>query len=154
MTGKELRRLKRRELLKMLLVQCEETERLQEEVNEIKREFDVMSESYERLKRKLDVKDERLNQKDAQIAELKAELEKFEEAGEAGKENVASMAEAAFWLDEMFAEAESVAEKYLEKVRKLRDGVRRNQLESGAPIPVTESDEIGREVSGAGDLDG
>ena len=60
MAGKELRRLKRRELLKMLLVQCEETERLQKELEELTEEHEAMSESYERLKGKLDVKDERL----------------------------------------------------------------------------------------------
>ena len=36
MADKELRRLKRRELLQMLLVQCQETERLQQESNEMK----------------------------------------------------------------------------------------------------------------------
>lgn len=50
MAEKELRKLRRRELLKMLLIQCEETERLQRELNEITAEHEVMSESYERLK--------------------------------------------------------------------------------------------------------
>lgn len=124
MTGKELRRLKRRELLKMLLVQCEETERLQAEADEIKKEFEAMSESYGRLKKKLDVKDERLNQKDAQIAGLKEELEKLGEARETEKESVASIAEASIRLDEVFAEAEAAAGKYLEKIRKLKESVR------------------------------
>ena len=62
MAEKELRRLKRRELLQMLLVQCEETERLSQEADEIKQQIDAVMESYERLKKKLDVKDERLNQ--------------------------------------------------------------------------------------------
>ena len=71
MADKELKKLKRRELLEMLLVQCEETERLQRELNETTAEYENLQEGYERLKKKLDIKDERLNQKDAKIAELK-----------------------------------------------------------------------------------
>ena len=69
MAERELQRLKRRELLRMLLVQCEEMERLQQEADEIKAELAVLTESYERLKIKLNVKDERLNQKDERIAQ-------------------------------------------------------------------------------------
>lgn len=75
MAEKELRKLNRRELLQMLLVQCEESERLQRELDEIQEQFDTMSESYGRLKCKLDVKDERLNQKDRRIGELAAEAD-------------------------------------------------------------------------------
>ena len=80
MAEKGLRRLKRRELLQMLLVQCEESERLQQKLDAVNERFAVMSESYERLKKKLDVKDERLNEKDAQIEELMLRLEALESA--------------------------------------------------------------------------
>ena len=88
--------------MRMLLVQCEETERLQKELNELTREHDVMSESYERLKGKLNVKDERLNQKDAQIASLKSTIEEMKldrmiELTEAG-----NIAEAALRLNGIF----------------------------------------------------
>lgn len=136
MTGKELRSLKRRELLKMLLVQCEETERVQGEADEIKKKFDVMSESYERLKKKLDIKDERLNQKDARITELMAELEKLKESGEAEILNVESMAEASLRLGKMFEEAEEAAADYLEKVRKLREGVKEKLSEQKRALPA------------------
>lgn len=53
MADKELRKLKRRELLQMLLVQCEESERLEGELEEFIAEHEAMSESYERLKQKL-----------------------------------------------------------------------------------------------------
>ena len=59
----------------MLLAQCEETERLQKELDETRTELETLQEGYERLKKKLDIKDERLNQKDAKIAELKNEIE-------------------------------------------------------------------------------
>ena len=48
MAEKELRKLKRRELLQMLLMQCEETEKLQQETDEMKEKMDAVLESYER----------------------------------------------------------------------------------------------------------
>lgn len=118
MADKELRKLKRRELLRMLLVQCEETERLQRELNELTREHDVMSESYERLKGKLNVKDERLNQKDAQIASLKSTIEEMKldrmiELTEAG-----NIAEAALRLNGIFEMAQQAADQYLMNVKR------------------------------------
>ncbi len=86
MAEKELRRLKRRELLQMLLVQCEETERLSQETDAMKEEMGAVMESYERLKKKLDIKDERLNQKDKIITELKREIEEMKTAKEEGTE--------------------------------------------------------------------
>ena len=84
MADKELRRLKRRELLQMLLMECEEAERLEQESGRLKEQLDALQEqmaaimeSYERLKKKLDVKDERLNQKDEKIAMLKNEVEEW-----------------------------------------------------------------------------
>ena len=84
MADKELRRLRRRELLQMLLMECEEAERLdqesgrlREQLDAIQQQMDTVMESYERLKKKLDVKDERLNQKDEQIAMLKQEVEEW-----------------------------------------------------------------------------
>lgn len=84
MADKELRRLKRRELLQMLLMECEEAENLSQESVRLREQLDAMQEqmtavmeSYERLKKKLDVKDARLNQKDEKIAMLKQEVEEW-----------------------------------------------------------------------------
>lgn len=84
MADKELRRLKRRELLQMLLMECEEAEQfkqesegLREQLDAIQEQMDTIMESYERLKKKLDVKDARLNQKDEKIAVLKQEVEEW-----------------------------------------------------------------------------
>ncbi len=118
MAEKELRRLKRRELLQMLLIQCEETERLQQELDEIKEQFAVMAESYERLKKKLDIKDERLNQKDASIAELKAEIEELKKKQEGRFGEPGSLAEAADRISEIFGEAQKAAERYLMSIQK------------------------------------
>ena len=120
MAERELKRLNRRELLQMLLVQCEESERLQEELDEIQKQFDTMSESYERLKLKLNLKDERLNQKDLQIQELTAEAEtlknEMEELKRTGMAGPA--AEAADRIGEIFREAQRAAEEYLAGIRK------------------------------------
>lgn len=130
MADKELRRLKRRELLEMLLVQCQEAERLQHESDKTREEFEVLSESYERLKKKLDVKDERLNQKDAKIAELRQEIEELKmsketemaelkKAREAEMAEVGIIVEAALKLSEACEEARRASEQYLLKMGKL-----------------------------------
>lgn len=113
MADKELRRLKRRELLEMLLMQCQETERLQRESDEIKKQFAEMAESYERLKKKLDVKDERLNQKDAKIAQLSGELAELKECREAELKEVESLTDKALRLSSIFEEAQRTARQYL-----------------------------------------
>lgn len=119
MADKELRRLKRRELLQMLLVQCEETERLQKELNETKAEFETLQEGYERLKKKLDIKDERLNQKDAKIAELKSTMEEMQASRVIELEEAGSIAEAALKLNGIFEAAQRCAEQYLMNVKRV-----------------------------------
>ena len=121
MASKELRKLKRRELLKMLLVQCQETERLQQELLEIRGEHEAMSESYERLKIKLNVKDERLNRKDVQIKELQNEMERMRVSREIELEDAGSIAEAALRLNGVFEAAQRAAEQYLMNVRNVAE---------------------------------
>ena len=113
MAERELRRLKRRELLEMLLVQCEETERLQKETDQMRAQMSVIMESYERLKKKLDIKDERLNQKDAKIAELSLEIEELKTSGVPGLDEADSVAEAARKLNEVIEEVQKAAEQYV-----------------------------------------
>lgn len=121
MADKELKKLNRRELLKMLLVQCEETERLQQESDEIREQFEAMSESYERLKKKLDLKDARLNQKDAKIAELREQIEEMKKSKAIELEEAGSIAEAAIRINGVFEAAQRAAEQYLMNVRKLSE---------------------------------
>lgn len=115
MVEKELRKLNRRDLLKILLIQCEEAEELQKEADAMKEELDAMQESYERLKKKLDIKDERLNEKDARIAELSREIEELKKAGsiEQGGEN--SVTEALNQLNEVFEVIQKSVKPYVEK---------------------------------------
>ena len=81
MTDKELRRLSRQDLLRMLVEQTKEAARLETELEEKKEEIGGLQESLERLKGKLDEKDvlieklkTRLDEKDAMIERLKSRL--------------------------------------------------------------------------------
>lgn len=134
MAEKELRKLKRRELLQMLLVQCEESERLQGELDEITAEHEAMTESYERLKVKLNVKDERLNQKDARIAELTKEIEEMKASKEIELNEAGSIAEAALRLNGIFEAAQQAADQYLMNVRRLSEAEQGDEKDNRIPF--------------------
>ncbi len=143
MAERELRRLKRRELLQMLLMQCEETERLSLEAEERNEQMESLLESYERLKKKLDVKDARLNQKDEKIAELKRELEDLKAERERELEDAGSITGATQRLNAIFEEAQRAAEQYLSSVRKMEAAQRpfgleqRNGMRGGKNVSRT-----------------
>lgn len=119
MAERALRKLKRRDLLQMLLTQCEETERLQKELDETTAEYAALQEGYERLKDKLNVKDERLNQKDAAIAELKTTIEDMRASRLIELEESGNIAEAALRINGIFEAAQRCAEQYLLNVKRL-----------------------------------
>lgn len=82
MTDKELRKLRRHELLELLIVQSKEMAGFKTELDEKTEKLTELGESYERLKGKLDEKDElieklkeRLDEKDALIGKLKERLD-------------------------------------------------------------------------------
>lgn len=130
MEDRELKKLKRRELLQMLLVQCEESERLQQELDEITAEHEAISESYERLKLKLNTKDERLNQKDAKIAELIKEIKEMKASRRIELAEAGSIAEAALRLNGIFEAAQEAADQYLMNVRELSEAERGNEKDN------------------------
>lgn len=140
MAERELRKLKRRELLRMLLMQCQETERLQQETDEMKERFDAMAESYERLKKKLDIKDERLNQKDAKISELRREIEKMKESRQTELEEVGSIADATIRLNEVFEEAQRAAEQYLINVQRIKKRIQGKRPANVQAMPQVETE--------------
>ena len=119
MADRELRSLKRRDLLQMLLAQCEETERLQNELDKRTVELENLQEAYERLKDKLNIKDERLNQKDSKIAELEDFIEEIQSSKVIELEEAGSIAEAALRLNGIFEAAQRCAEQYLTNVRRI-----------------------------------
>lgn len=124
MAEKELRRLKRRDLLQMLVAQCEETERLQLEADQANAQLTELEAGYERLKDKLNKKDEKLNQKDARIAELEGMIEELKMTREIELEEAGSIAEAALRLNGIFEAAQEAADQYLMNVKKMADAKR------------------------------
>lgn len=134
MADKELRGLKRRDLLQMLIAQCEETERLQQEADKANAQLRELGESYERLKAKLNVKDERLNQKDARIAELQDTIEEMKASKEIQLAEAGSIAEAALRLSGIFEAAQEAADLYLMNVKKYVDTDRSVQEEPAEPV--------------------
>ena len=134
MTDKELHKLRRQDLLQLMLEQGKETLALQMEFNEINAEYIQVKAGYDRLKEKLDEKDavieklkkrldekdavieklkKRLNEKDAAIEELKKELETIRIERVIQLEETGPIAEAARQLKGVFKEAQKAADKYL-----------------------------------------
>ena len=152
MADKELKKLKRSELLQMLLIQCEESERLQGELDEITAEHEAMSESYERLKVKLSVKDDRLNQKDAKIAELKKEIEEIKSSRTTEFAETDSISEAIDRLNEIFETAQQAVDQYLANIRKLSEMDQRDKRKTEflSRYPEGRESEGGRRFPGSG----
>lgn len=112
MTDKQLQKLGRRELLRMLLDQAKETERLSQELTETANQLHQLEETYERLRLRLD-------SKDAQIHELKTTLQEEREKREVEMQEAGSIAEAALTLNGVFDAAQKAADLYLAQVRAL-----------------------------------
>ena len=133
----------------MLVAQCEETERLQQELTDTQKELSILQEGYERLKVKLNVKDERLNQKDAAIAELKDRIEEIQASRQIDLEEAGSIAEAALKLNGIFEAAQKAAEQYLINVKR----VCKNSAQTRAkdiPSPDTDACEEEPKLMAAG----
>ena len=82
MTDRDLRKLSREDLLKLMLAQSKEVTRQKAVITELEKTDAQNQESLERLKEKLNEKDasiehlkERLNEKDAQLDKLKGRLD-------------------------------------------------------------------------------
>lgn len=128
MTDKELQKLGRRELLQLLLEQAREAERLSKLLEETEEQLHQLEENYERLRGRLD-------NKDAQIHDLRATLQEEREKREADLADVGSIAEAALKLNGVFDAAQRAADQYLQSVKAL------HPLPEGAepPPPVQEA---------------
>lgn len=106
MTQKELHRLRRQDVLQLLLAQSEETEQLKKELEETKEALSVMEANYERLRKRLDHKDE-------QIHHLRDMLEEHRKRRRIELEEAGSIAEAALRLNGIFEAAQKAADQYL-----------------------------------------
>ncbi|WP_165248001.1 hypothetical protein [Adlercreutzia sp. ZJ141] len=83
--SRDLSRLSREDLLQLLLTQSKDAERLQDYLRDVADEFERCTSLNERLREKLDVKDEqierlkgRLDDKDKRIARMQARLDELE----------------------------------------------------------------------------
>ncbi len=74
MTDKELRRLSREDLLRLLLAQSREVNRQKSELESVGAERDELREALEQMKAKLDEKDEMLEKLNTELDEKEAEL--------------------------------------------------------------------------------
>lgn len=122
MANKELQKLKRQDLLELLLSQTKEVGQQQDTIAEQAKSITDLQDLSERLKDKLNEKDaqletlkSRLNEKDAQIEKLKSRLDqkdaRIRELREGGK--IKTGAEVSLDLEELFTVGQRAAEQYL-----------------------------------------
>ena len=123
MAEKELRKLRRHELLQLLLDHVKETEELQEALEQTQEQLRLEQESVERLKARLESKDVkiqrlkgRLDRKDEQIHELRTLMGHQQATRKIQLEQAGSIAEAALQLNGIFEQAQKIADQYLYNV--------------------------------------
>lgn len=150
MTGKELGKLKRPDLLALLVAQGKEAAAVQERLTETEHNLDQALQLDNRLRAKLDDKDEqierlkeRLNEKDEQIERLKSRLDEKDRrlallgtqveeliSGQfLSMENIGSLTEISLKLELMLRAAQKATNRYLLDVQ---ERIQKTLDESGA----------------------
>lgn len=150
MTDKEMHKLSRRELLQLLLTQGRETEKLKQMLSETEGQLEQLSSNYERLKKRLDYKDD-------QIHDLKETLHRERTNRQIELAEAGSIAEASLRLNGVFEVAQKAAEQYLYNIRLMYDK-KKAELEGdedgkkAAEISLKEDEEAaaGSRLAGAG----
>ncbi len=120
----------RRDLLQLLLAQSEEAEQTRQELKETSAQLTLVSANYERLRKRLDMKDE-------QIRELRETLQTERTRREIELNDAGNIAEAALRLNGIFQAAQEAADQYLYNVRLLSEG----GIPAPAPLPEFPEDE-------------
>ena len=120
MTVKELQRLKRQELLQLLLTQSKEAAELQADQEEADREILAFTDSNERLYAKvhekallIDKLSGRLDSKTVRIQELETGIERLRVHRQAEINRTDSVAGASLRLNGIFAAAQKAIDQYL-----------------------------------------
>lgn len=120
MKEKELHRLRKQDLLSLLLAQGKEAAALQEKITSLSVSLTETEHSNERLKARLDEKDElleklkgRLDDKDARIKELEEGMRRWRASRNIELEEAGSIAEAALRLNRVFEAAQKAADQYI-----------------------------------------
>ncbi len=129
MTVKELQRLKRQELLQLLLTQSKEAAELQADQEEADREILAFTDSNERLYAKVHEKDllidklsGRLDSKTVRIQELETGIERLRVHRQAEINRTDSVAGASLRLNGIFAAAQKAIDQYLYNIRQRCEG--------------------------------
>lgn len=110
MTQKELQKLRRQDLLELLLAQGEESARIAAELEECRKKLKTLETTYERVRKRLDVKD-------AIIHELKESLEAERTQRQIKLDDAGSIAEASLRLNGIFEAAQEAADQYLYNIK-------------------------------------
>ena len=134
MTEKEFHKLRRRDLLQLLVAQGKENLQLQGEFDETSAQLQQMQETNERLKARLNEKDAlidklkgRLDQKDARIKKLREDMEAWKTSRRIQLVEAGSIAEAALRLSGIFETAQKAADQYLYNLR-IQCGLEKEEL--------------------------
>jgi|GEM_PF-2812496 len=146
MTDKELRKLRRQDLLQLLLAQSREVARQQELGDELRGEYEQQQETDRRLKDKLDEKDaqlerlkKKLDQKDAEIAALRQQVARLRAGKGVKPEEVGSVTEIARHINDIFQSAQQQAEAYMNSLTGEVPPVELpepEEIEEPAPAPI------------------
>lgn len=124
MTGKELQKLRREDLLQLLLEQSREVARLQTECEEKDNELQRFEQNNDRLRAKLEEKEvlickleKRRSHKDDRIQSLESEMEQWRSERKAELEQSGSVAGAVLRLNGILKAAQQAADQYLYNIR-------------------------------------
>ena len=137
MTEKEFSKLRRRDLLELLLSQIQEDDRLERKVSAMMNRITSQEKTLNRLKDKLNEKDAqleklkgRLDEKDREIGVLQETLESERSSRRIELDEAGSIAEAALKLSGVFEAAQDAADRYMENIRLLQTAAEKNYRES------------------------
>ena len=123
MTDKELHKLNRHELLEIMVAQSEELARLGAELKETQIALEQLQGGYDHLKRRLDMKDER-------IAGLQKTLEEERTTRRIELEEAGSIAEAALRLNGVFEAAQKAADQYIYNIQQMQQEAKKEDKAS------------------------
>lgn len=151
MTDKELHRLSRRDLLQLLLEQGRENEKIKRQLAETEEILQRLEENYERLRKRLDRKDE-------QIHKLREMLQSERTKRKIELSEAGSIAEAALRLNVIFEAAQKAADQYLYNIKMLHGGEQQEQdpdpeeeyfLDDADEMEIIEIESAGDEIKTA-----
>lgn len=124
MTEKELYKLRKQDLLKLLLTQGQEAAKQQERINILTVSLEETEGTVRRLKEKLNEKDElieklkeRLDEKDERINKMREAVRVWRADRRIELEEAGNIAEAALKLNKVFEAAQKAADQYLYNLR-------------------------------------